>query len=117
MTYHKQDEVETTQNYSDEFLAPDLFKWYTRNRLTIDSPEVKNILSYKETGMDIHLFIKKDDGEGTDFYYLGQVEIDMNSVKTETMPDGKGNYLSVVTMNLLLEQPVPQDIYHYLIES
>lgn len=117
VTYHKQDEVETTQNYSDEFLAPDLFKWYTRNRLTIDSPEVKNILSYKETGMDIHLFIKKDDGEGTDFYYLGQVEIDMNSVKTETMPDGKGNYLSVVTMNLLLEQPVPQDIYHYLIES
>lgn len=117
VTYHKKDEVETSQAYSDEFLAPDLFRWFTRNRLTLDSIEVKNILSYKESGMKIHLFMKKDDGEGTDFYYLGQADIADSSAKNETMPDGKGSHLPVVTMNLVLEQPVQHDIYHYLVEE
>ncbi len=117
VTYHKKDAVESSQAYGDEFLAPDLFKWYTRNRLTLDSNEVKKILSYKDSGMKIHLFIKKDDGEGTDFYYLGEVNIAENSAKNGKMPDGKGNYLSVVTMNLILEQPVKYDIYHYLVEE
>ncbi|MGG1398040.1 DEAD/DEAH box helicase [Bacillus salipaludis] len=117
VTYHKKDEVETSQAYGDEFLSSELFRWFTRNRLTIDSNEVKNILSYKESGMEIHLFTKKHDGEGTDFYYLGQVDIAEDSAKNETMPDGKGNHLSVVTMNLVLEQPVQYDIYHYLVEE
>ncbi|WP_312098857.1 DEAD/DEAH box helicase [Niallia sp.] len=117
VTYHKKNEVETSQAYGDEFLARDLFRWFTRNRLTLDSNEVKNILSYKDLGMKIYLFTKKDDGEGTDFYYLGQVDIVEDSAKNETMPDGKGNELSVVTMNLVLEQPVQYDIYHYLVEE
>ncbi|PAE18836.1 NgoFVII family restriction endonuclease [Bacillus sp. 7504-2] len=117
VTYHKKDEVETSQAYGDEFLSSELFRWFTRNRLALDSNEVKNILSYKESGMKIHLFTKKDDGEGTDFYYLGPVDIAENSPKNETMPDGKGNNLKVVTMNLILEQPVQYDIYHYLVEE
>ncbi|MEH7109157.1 DEAD/DEAH box helicase [Bacillus sp. JJ1764] len=117
VTYHKKDEVETSQAYGDEFLSPELFRWFTRNRLTLGSIEVKNITSYKESGMKIHLFTKKDDGEGTDFYYLGQVDIAEDSIRNETMPDGKGNHLSVVTMNLVLEQPVQYDIYHYLVEE
>ena len=51
--------VESSQAYGDEFFAPELFRWFTRNRLTFESKEVKNILSYKETGMKIHLFTKK----------------------------------------------------------
>jgi len=117
VTYHKKDEVETSQAYGDEFLAPELFRWYTRNRLSLDSNEVKTILSYKETGLQIQLFTKKDDGEGSDFYYLGEVEVADDTPKNETMPDGKGNRLSVVTMNLVLEQPVQYDIYHYLVEE
>lgn len=117
VTYHKKDEVETSQNYGDEFLSPELFRWFTRNRLTLESNEVKTILSYNETGMKIHLFTKKDDGEGTDFYYLGEVDIAENSAKNETMSDGKGKVLPVVTMNLVLEQPVQHDIYHYLVEE
>lgn len=117
VTYHKKDEVETSQAYGDEFLSPELFRWYTRNRLTLDSNEVKTILSYKESGMKIHLFTKKDDGEGTDFYYLGEVDIAEDSARNEMMPDGKGKDLSVVTMNLVLEQPVQYDIYHYLVEE
>lgn len=117
VTYHKKDEVETSQAYGDELLSPELFRWFTRNRLTLDSNEVKTILSYKESGLAIHLFTKKDDGEGSDFYYLGEATIAENSPKNETMPDGKGNNLPVVTMNLVLEQPVQYDVYHYLVEE
>lgn len=117
VTYHKKDDVESSQAYGDEFLSPELFRWFTRNRLTLNSKEVKNILSYKETGMKIYLFIKKDDGEGTDFYYLGEVNIDDNSARNDTMMDDNGKILPVVSMNLILEQPVKYDIYHYLVEE
>ncbi|MEL4024927.1 DEAD/DEAH box helicase [Lysinibacillus endophyticus] len=117
VTYHKKDEIETSQAYGDEFISPELFRWFTRNRLTLDSNEVKTILSYKESGMKIYLFTKKDDGEGSDFYYLGEVEIAEDSARNELMPDGKGEELPVVTMNLVLEQPVQYDIYHYLVEE
>lgn len=117
VTYHKKEEVESSQAYGDEFLSTDVFRWFTRNRLTLDSKEVKTILSYKETGMKLYLFTKKDDGEGTDFYYLGEVNIAEGSAKNETMTDDKGKTLPVVTMNLILEQPTQYDIYHYLVEE
>ena len=33
------------------------------------------------------------------------------------MMDDNGKHLPVVTMNLILEQPVKYDIYHYLVEE
>ncbi|MDM5332134.1 DEAD/DEAH box helicase [Ureibacillus composti] len=113
VTYHKKDDVVSSQAYGDELLSPDLFRWFTRPRLTLESKEVKTILSYKDQDLTLHLFTKKDDGEGTDFYYLGEVDIAGGSEKNETMPDGS----AVVTMNLVLEQPVKYDIYHYLVEE
>lgn len=117
VTYHKKDEVESSVSYGDEFLAPDLFRWFTRSRLTLESKEVKTILSAEETGMEIHLFTKKDDGEGFDFYYMGTTSIEKDSPKEETMYDNNGKQIPVVTMNMILEQPVQYDIYHYLVEE
>lgn len=117
VTYHKKEDVEVSQNYGDEFLSPDLFRWFTRPRLNLDSNEVKTVLQHKDINNIIHLFIKKDDGEGTDFYYLGQTDVIVESAKNETMPDKNGKQLPVVTMNMVLEQPVQYDIYHYLVEE
>lgn len=46
----------------------------TRSRLKLDSKEVLAIKNYQKTNLKIHLFIKKSDDEGKDFYYMGQVE-------------------------------------------
>lgn len=46
----------------------------TRSRLKLDSKEVVAIKNYQKTNLKIHLFIKKSDDEGKDFYYMGQVE-------------------------------------------
>ncbi|WP_419960707.1 DUF3427 domain-containing protein [Psychrobacillus sp. BM2] len=117
VTYHKKDEVDSSVAYGDEFLAPDLFRWFTRSKLTLESNEVKAILRAKETNLDIHLFTKKDDGEGFDFYYVGTTTVAENSPQEEVMFDKNGKQIPVVTMNMILEQPVQYDIYHYLVEE
>lgn len=116
VTYHKK-EVESSVAYGDEFLSPDVFRWFTRSRLTLESNEVKTILAAETSDIDIHLFAKKDDGEGFDFYYMGTTKIVPGSPKEENMYDKNGQEIPVVTMNMVLEQPVQYDIYHYLVEE
>ncbi|MCT6924730.1 DEAD/DEAH box helicase [Metasolibacillus sp.] len=113
VTYHKKDDIISSQAYGDEFLSPGIFKWYSRSRLNLNSREVQTILSSNKTNSPVYLFVKKDDGEGSDFYYLGQLKVIEESAQNGMMPDGN----SVVTMNFLLEQPVQYDIYHYLVEQ
>ncbi|WP_391209720.1 DUF3427 domain-containing protein [Psychrobacillus sp. L4] len=117
VTYHKKDEVDSSVNYGDEFLSADIFRWFTRSKLTLESNEVKAILAAKQTGLNIHLFTKKDDGEGFDFYYMGTTSIAESSPREEEMFDKNGKIIPVVTMNMVLEQPVQYDIYHYLVEE
>ncbi len=83
----------------------------TRSRLTIDSPEVQKIINAKETGIEVHLFAKKSDNEGGDFYYLGPVE--PKSWKQTTIQDDDGNELPIVNFLLQLETTVKDDIYEY----
>lgn len=74
-------------------------------------------MAAKQTGLNIHLFTKKDDGEGFDFYYMGTTSIAESSPREEEMFDKNGKIIPVVTMNMVLEQPVQYDIYHYLVEE
>lgn len=120
VTYHKKDEVESSIDYGDEFIAPDVFHWFTRSNLTLNSKEVKAIIAAKENNTTIHLFTKKDDGEGFDFYYMGQTTIIENTPKEENMLDKHGKEIPVVTMDMVLEQPVQYEIhyyFHYLVEG
>jgi hypothetical protein len=113
VTYHKKDDVESSTNYGDEFLAPDLFRWFSKHTRNMSSKDVQLILNHKDINNELFLFIKKDDGEGSDFYYLGQTSVVDGTAADDKMPDGK----PVVTMNMVLEEPVQPDIYHYLVEE
>ena len=64
-----------------------------------------------DTGLTLHLFIKKEDGEGSDFYYLGPVRYIEDSALETIMPDGE---TPVVTMNFELINEVPTTLYDYL---
>ncbi|WP_147802820.1 DUF3427 domain-containing protein [Alkalicoccus halolimnae] len=117
VTYHKEGEVEASIDYGDTFINPEVFHWFTRSRRTTSSKEVLEISEAEQRGIDLHLFVKKDDDEGRDFYYLGEVKPDRASIKDTTMPDAQGRELPVVTMNLLLKESVDQQIYDYLHED
>ncbi|MFJ7935266.1 DUF3427 domain-containing protein [Sporosarcina sp. NPDC096371] len=117
VTYHKNDEVESSVDYGDEFLTPELFKWYTRSNRTLQSQEVQRVIQAEENNMDIHIFVKKDDDEGTDFYYLGRGVPDKSSVAEDRMTDKNGKELPVVHMNMVMEQAVEGKLYRYLVEE
>lgn len=114
VTYHKHEKVESSTNYQEEFINSRVLKWSTRSRRTIESEEVKTILEADTLKIDLHIFVKKDDAEGTEFYYLGKAHPDRESVVQATMLDKNDRSISVVHMNLILEQSVESKLYAYL---
>lgn len=117
VTYHKDDEVESSVAYRDEFLSSNLFKWYTRSNRTLKSQEVQKVIQSDKENVDIHIFVKKDNGEGTDFYYLGKGFPDKSTVTEDQMTDVNGKSLPVVHMNMVMEHAVENKLYHYLIDA
>lgn len=111
VTYDKKEDVDSSVNYEDELLNPEVLKWYTKSNRTLKSQEVKSILEADQNHTDIHIFIKKSDDEGTGFYYLGRAHPDQNTAHQTVM--ARKN-LPVVCMNMILEQSVEDALYHYL---
>ncbi|WP_188455681.1 DUF3427 domain-containing protein [Virgibacillus oceani] len=117
VTYHKNDEVEASVDYGDEFISPKVFKWYTRSKRTLASEEVKKIIHADDMNMDLHLFIKKDDDEGSGFYYLGKTLPNKETVEQAMMLDKNGKDIPVVHMNMVLDKPVEHKLYHYIVHG
>ncbi|WP_404427384.1 DEAD/DEAH box helicase [Ureibacillus chungkukjangi] len=115
VNYHKNEEDSDT-NYLDEFLSNDLFQWCSTKNRTVMAKDINPIIHSTENGVDVHLFVKKHNGEGKDFYYLGPVNVESESASNQKIEDGGVQY-GVVTMNMVLESPVQYDIYHYLVEE
>ena len=61
--------------------------------------------------MKLHIFVKRSDAEGKDFFYLGEAIIDRTSVKEEQIGPKKR---SAVGMNLLLKTPLTAEMYDLL---
>ncbi|WP_117161049.1 DUF3427 domain-containing protein [Paraliobacillus sp. X-1268] len=114
ITYHKNDNIDSSVNYGDEFLNHEVLKWFSRSNRTLKSEEVQKIIHASSMDNTIHLFVKKDDDEGTDFYYLGTARPDKQSVSQTTMADKNGKELPVVCMNMIMEQPLHNQLYNYI---
>lgn len=83
----------------------------TRSKVSQNSPEAQELIHYKERGVKIYLFIKKSDGEGTDFYYMGKVT--PVEWKETTIENDKGQQLPIMNFQMKLEHGVRNDIYEY----
>jgi hypothetical protein len=81
------------------------------------SPDVLTLINQKENSIRIPLFVKKSNAEGSDFYYLGNVNYKEKSAVEKQIPDDNGKLVSVVEMNFILEQPVEKSLYDYIINS
>lgn len=105
VTYAKSDEIDASINYADRFINTAIFQWYTRHNVKLESKEVREILRADTT---IHLFIKKNDDEGSDFYYFGEVTVD--DYRQEDF-QAKDKVEPIVRMQLKLAQPAQYDKY------
>lgn len=108
VTYHKADHVTASTAYEDELLDRRTMLWYTRSRRTLASDEVRAIV---DGDVDVHVFAKKDDAEGTDFFYLGQATA--HDAEQASMNDDKGKTIPVVRMNLIFDEPIDTAVYDY----
>ncbi|NLW15896.1 MAG: DUF3427 domain-containing protein, partial [Erysipelothrix sp.] len=112
VTYNKVD-VEHGIDYKDGFINTNTFRWYTRNKLTTHSEEVKNIIESVERDITLSLFVKKDDSTyDTNFYYLGEMNPIKDSEQDEVMDNGQ----SVVRIDMKINESLEEKFYDYLTE-
>ena len=109
VTYHKSDELEGDINYNDYFINSSEFAWESRSNRKITSTEIENVIKSKR----ILLFVKKEDAEGSDFYYLGNTSIVPDSIKQGTTDKGS----PVVHFRFLMDKPVEDALYDYIIRE
>lgn len=111
VTYEKKEDIASSTRYKDAFVNHKIFSWLTRSRVSEKSTEAQEIIHHKESGLKILLFVKKSDGEGSDFYYMGQAEpVDW---KQTTIYNDAGKPLPIMNFQLELEHSVRDDIYDY----
>lgn len=108
VTYHKSDAISESTSYNDHFISQELFAWESRSRRKVKSKEIVDVIESDR----VLLFVKKEDGEGTDFYYLGDCSIVDGSIKQETMPNSE---IPVVHFTFKLDKPVNDQLYDYII--
>jgi superfamily II DNA or RNA helicase len=117
VNYHKEEDISESTKYHDRFTSRNEFIWMSKNKRKLNSPDVSEILSQKENQMRIPLFVKKNNSEGVEFYYLGNIYVIKNSAIEKYMNDANGKQVSVVEMTFSLEHPVEKSLYDYLVNS
>lgn len=114
VTYHKaeageeKEYVDGKPNYADEFIDAETFLWDTQMGQDENSPYMDSV----ESATHKHLFVKKSDGEGFDFYYMGEFRV-VNK-KHATKKDNKGKERPIAKVTFTMNTPVKQDMLNYL---
>lgn len=108
VTLEKSDEVAASTAYKDQLLDRSTMRWFTKSNRTMSSRDVAPIV---KNAVDLHVFVKKDDAEGGDHYYLGHATAH-DAVET-TMPGTRGEPLPVVTMLLRFDSSITQGLFDY----
>ncbi|MFM2230241.1 MAG: hypothetical protein RL607_1499 [Bacteroidota bacterium] len=114
VNYHKSDDISGTTKYEDGFINKFEFQWMSKSKRNLKSPDV---ITIRENNIRLPLFIKKSNDEGTDFYYMGDVQPIDSSFKNDTLKDDNGNDVNVVTLIFKMNVPVEDNLYNYLTES
>lgn len=109
ITYEKNDDQKRNAIYDNTLENGRSLRWYTRVPRHLNSEEVQRLLH--TGGMHIHLFVKRSDAEGKQFFYLGEAKMDPSSVKEELIGAKKK---PAVGLNLIFEQPLTSKMYTYL---
>ena len=104
VTYNKQD----FHDYEDKLLSDRVLEYFSKRKRTLSSPEIVQFQTNKT--LRIPLFIKKDDDEGTEFYYMGDIMAIEDSYEQIRSVDG----INLVKMRFLLKHAVSNSIMKYL---
>jgi hypothetical protein len=107
VTYHKSNDISENTKYNDYFIDQYTFAWESRSNRRIESLEIKNVIESDR----ILLFVKKEDDEGFEFYFIGDVKIKEGSIRQSAMEKTNA---PVVQFDFILDKPVEPQIFEYL---
>ncbi|OYX84247.1 MAG: restriction endonuclease subunit R [Flavobacteriales bacterium 32-34-25] len=116
VNYHKEEDISESTKYEDKFVNAKEFDWMSKSNRKINSNDVQSILG-KNGAIRLPLFIKKNNDEGMDFYYMGEVSPELNQIEQTTMNNDNGKQVSVVKIRFNLASPVSPSMYNYLEEK
>ena len=81
----------------------------------MESNDVKEIKNSQENKMRLPLFIKKDDSEGNDLYFMGNLNVDQQTLEETFIEDHKNNTRKqIVKMKMYLDKPIKDELYKYI---
>jgi len=113
VNYHKEDDISESTKYHDEFVNNDEFDWMSKSKRRIESSDVQAILGNKGK-IRLPLFIKKNNDEGTDFYYMGEMTPNLKSVEQTWIKDNIGKKVPVVKIRFNVFPTVSDSMYNYI---
>lgn len=117
INYDKSENISDTTKYEDHFIpgSRDRLIAISKSGRTLKSEDVQNFLKAKERGIQVELFVRKnkDDKISKEFYYLGHMTASENT-KEFTMVNTEK---TAVEIEWILDVPVREDIYEYIVNS
>jgi hypothetical protein len=113
VNYHKEENIAASTKFEDKFINNSHFQWFSKPRRNMESKDVSAIKNHNNS-LRLSLFIKKSNGEGSDFYYMGDVKPIDESFEITTILDDHGKSVSVVKVIFKLNLPVEDSLYDYL---
>ena len=112
VTYHKREDISETINYEDHFIDKVTFNWMSRNNRKTSSPELEPLINYN--GLDVELFIQKNNDEGIEFYYIGQLTPIKYKQVYRTINDKEQ---PIVNFKFKILQEVKDELYSYFVND
>lgn len=117
INYDKAENISDTTRYEDHFVSGfrDRLIAISKSGRSMQSEDVQNFLKAKERGIQVELFVRKnkDDKISKEFYYLGHMTASGNA-KEFTMANTEK---TAVEIEWILDVPVREDIYEYIVNA
>ena len=117
INYDKAENISDTTRYEDHFVPGfrDRLIAISKSGRSMQSEDVQNFLKAKERGIQVELVVRKnkDDKISKEFYYLGHMTASGNA-KEFTMANTEK---TAVEIEWILDVPVREDIYEYIVNA
>ena len=116
INYDKANDIQDTIKYEDHFINESQLIAISKSGRTTSSDDVQNFLYAKERGIEVHLFVRKnkDDKTSKEFYYLGNMQAEIDKTKQFVMPNTQKTAVEILWQ---LDTPVREYIYRYIVEE
>ncbi len=115
INYDKSEDISDTTKYEDHFTSSSSLIAISKSGRSIASEDVQNFLHASERGIQVHLFVRKnkDDKISKEFYYLGHMRAS-GKVREFVM---QNTDKTAVEIEWLLDVPVREDLYEYIVNE